>query len=90
MALTERGKQVASGFVPNVTQERAIQEGVLAYAKDVALELVFAWQDATNEGVRAALERVMINVGVDTDEGYFVLSRGNRSIRLTTVLRQTK
>ena len=39
-------------------------EADLDFQRDVAEELVFAWQDAHNRDAKSALERVMFNIGI--------------------------
>jgi hypothetical protein len=64
MALTNLGREVADGRVMP-----ARRESDWTFLKSVASELVFAWQDAEPDGpTRAALERVMGNVGMDLDD----------------------
>jgi hypothetical protein len=44
------------------------------FHKSIVCELVFAWQDAEPDGpVRATLERVMGNVGLDLADGQWTL-----------------
>ena len=71
MALTALGRAAASGRI-----EPARTTVDWDFCKGLAYELVFAWQDAGEPGaVRDALERVMMNVGIETSpDGQWTLA----------------
>ena len=63
--LTKYGADVVAGKVaasPIVRKQPT--ETDLMFRRDLALEAVFAWQDATLPVVRDAIERILFNVGV--------------------------
>ena len=70
MALTSLGREVVAGRVIP-----ARRESDWIFLKSVASKLVFAWQDADDDGpTRDALERVMGNVGMDLSDGEWTLA----------------
>lgn len=46
------------------------------FKRAIALELIFAWEDSSEE-VKKALERVMLNVGIDKHVDHWSLDLGS-------------
>jgi hypothetical protein len=80
MPLTEEGRRiVASGDRNAALSKRSESDD--NFKRDMASELVFAWEDASAE-VRPSLERAMFNVGIERQDDDWVLYLPNRFIVL--------